>query len=56
MASGHVNRTKKAEHMAAPTNAARVKKNLANPEPSTHDPLRPPCIPPTMRPPHRQAS
>jgi hypothetical protein len=26
----------KAEHMAAPTNAAYVKKILANPEPSTH--------------------
>src|ERR1044071_5254201 len=26
----------KAEHMAAPTNAANVKKSLANPEPSTH--------------------
>src|SRR5262252_3997335 len=26
----------KAEHMAAPTNAAGVKKALANPEPSTH--------------------
>jgi len=26
----------KAEHMAAPTNAADVKKVLANPEPSTH--------------------
>src|SRR5215471_1449441 len=26
----------KAEHMAAPTNAACVKKVLANPEPSTH--------------------
>ena len=26
----------KAEHMAAPTNAANVKKALANPEPSTH--------------------
>jgi len=25
-----------AEHMAAPTNAAYVKKVLANPEPSTH--------------------
>ena len=25
-----------AEHMAAPTNAANVKKVLANPEPSTH--------------------
>src|SRR4029078_13415114 len=28
----------KAEHMAAPTNAAFVKKALANPEPSTHGP------------------
>ena len=28
----------KAEHMAAPTNAAYVKKALANSEPSTHDP------------------
>jgi hypothetical protein len=28
----------KAEHMAAPTNAAGVKKALANPEPSTHGP------------------
>ena len=27
----------KAEHMAAPTNAANVKKALANSEPSTHD-------------------
>jgi hypothetical protein len=26
--------------MAAPTNAAFVKKTLANPEPSTHGPLR----------------
>ena len=26
--------------MAAPTNAANVKKALANPEPSTHGPLR----------------
>jgi hypothetical protein len=26
--------------MAAPTNAANVKKVLANPEPSTHDPYR----------------
>jgi hypothetical protein len=34
MASGHV----KAEHMAAPTNAALVKKALANSEPSTHGP------------------
>ena len=41
MASGHVNRAKQAEHMAAPTNAALVKKSLANPEPSTHGPLRP---------------
>jgi hypothetical protein len=30
----------KAEHMAAPTNAAIVKKTLANPEPSTHGPKR----------------
>src|SRR6185312_7695770 len=30
----------KAGHMAAPTNAAYVKKALANPEPSTHGPLR----------------
>ena len=30
----------KAEHMAAPTNAARVKKVLANTEPSTHGPKR----------------
>ena len=29
----------KAEHMAAPTNAANVKKVLANSEPSTHGPL-----------------
>ena len=28
----------KAEHMAAPTNAALVKKVLANSEPSTHGP------------------
>jgi len=30
----------KAEHMAAPTNAANVNKALANPEPSTHGPKR----------------
>ena len=36
MASGHVNRIQKAEHMAAPTNAANVKKALANSAPSTH--------------------
>jgi hypothetical protein len=30
----------KAEHMAAPTNAANVKKALANSEPSTLDPKR----------------
>jgi hypothetical protein len=36
MASGHVNRAKQAEHMAAPTNPANVKKALANSEPSTH--------------------
>jgi len=29
----------KAEHMAAPTNAANVKKALANSEPSTHGTL-----------------
>ena len=31
---------KQAEHMAAPTTAAGVKKTLANPEPSTHGPSR----------------
>ena len=31
----------KAEHMAAPTNAALVKKVLANSEPSTHGPKLP---------------
>jgi len=31
----------KAEHMAAPTNAANVKKALANSEPSTHGTKRP---------------
>jgi len=36
MASGPVCRTLKAEHMAASTNAANVKKALANSEPSTH--------------------
>ena len=36
MASGPVCRTEQAEHMAAPTNAANVKKVLANSEPSTH--------------------
>jgi hypothetical protein len=30
----------KAEHMAAPTNPAPVKKTLANSEPSTHGPFR----------------
>ncbi len=34
MASGLVCRASKAEHMAAPTNAANVKKALANWEPS----------------------
>jgi len=38
MASGHANRAN-TEHMAAPTTAARVKKALANPEPSTHGPM-----------------
>jgi hypothetical protein len=40
MASGHVNRAKKAEHMAAPTKPANVKKALANSEPSTHGTTR----------------
>jgi hypothetical protein len=31
----------KAKHMAAPTDAAHVKKVLANPEPSTPDPKLP---------------
>jgi hypothetical protein len=34
---------KQAEHMAAPTNAANVKKSLANSEPSTHG-TSPTCI------------
>jgi hypothetical protein len=38
MASGQVNRAEQAEHVAAPTNAANVKKVLANLEPSTHGP------------------
>ena len=33
----------KAEHMAAPTNAALVKKTLANSEPSTHGPKQTFC-------------
>ncbi len=36
MASGHAVPHQQAEHMAAPTNAAYVKKTLANREPSTH--------------------
>ena len=36
MASGRVNLHLKAEHTGAPTNAANVKKVLANSEPSTH--------------------
>jgi len=36
MASGPCVPHLKAEHMAAPTNAANVKKALANSEPSTH--------------------
>ena len=36
MASGHVKPHQQAEHMAAPTNAANVKKVLVNSEPSTH--------------------
>jgi hypothetical protein len=34
-----------AEHMAAPTNAALVKKVLANSEPSTHEQTSQPCLP-----------
>jgi hypothetical protein len=34
----------KAEHMAAPTNPAGVKKVLANPEPSTHGPTKINCL------------
>jgi hypothetical protein len=37
MATSHL----KAEHMAAPTNAANVKKVLVNSEPSTHGTSRP---------------
>ena len=40
MASGHVKPHLQAEHMAAPTNAANVKKVLANAEPSTHGTFR----------------
>ena len=40
MASGQNVPRSKAEHMAAPTKAAGVKKALANPEPSTHGPKR----------------
>ena len=38
----------KAEHMAAPTNAAYVKKVLANSEPSTHGTFRTCCRWPRM--------
>jgi hypothetical protein len=38
MASGHVNRANKAEHMAAPHQICDVKIFLANSEPSTHGP------------------
>jgi hypothetical protein len=36
MASDHVKPHQQAEHMAAPTNAAYVKKAFADSEPSTH--------------------
>ena len=39
MASGHVNRANKAEHMAAPHRFCDVKIFLANSEPSTHGPI-----------------
>jgi hypothetical protein len=63
MASGHVNRIQKAEHMAAPTNAANVKKALANSEPSTHGTLLPSAetascpqlVEPDVRPPRRES-
>jgi hypothetical protein len=45
----------KAEHMAAPTNAANVKKVLANPEPSTHGTERTSAIWPTMSVPEGKA-
>jgi len=38
----------KAEHMAAPTNTALVKKVLANSEPSTHGPKLPFGISPAL--------
>ena len=38
MASGHVNRANKAEHMAAPHRICYVKIFLANSEPSTQGP------------------
>ena len=52
----------KAEHMAAPTNAANVKKALANSEPSTHGTLLPlanaaacpQLAAPDVRPPRRE--
>jgi hypothetical protein len=40
MASGQGTALIEAEHMAAPTNTADVKKTLANSEPSTHGPSR----------------
>ena len=53
----------KAEHMAAPTNAANVKKALANSEPSTHGTLLPRAnaaacpqlAEPDVRPPRRES-
>ena len=40
MASGHVNRTNRPNTWLHRPPAARVKKVLANPEPSTHGPAR----------------
>jgi hypothetical protein len=40
MASGHVNRAKRPNTWQHRPKPAYVKKVLANPEPSTHDPLR----------------
>ena len=40
MASGHVNRVNRPNTWLHRPDAANVKKVLANPEPSTHDPIR----------------
>ena len=40
MASGHMNRVKRPDTWLHRPMLQNVKKNLANPEPSTHDPKR----------------